>query len=297
MLDVLIVFRLQDDHYFLYPTVAGQHSLSNIIHDCSILYEFVKEHPIFDVIEHVGILDPLEIDKHVKTYMKAKGFDRVRGGSYTDIAYPEAVKLHVEKEVALSFHDYVLAIEKLCSIESEYKDKKQQKDSTIIELTKKREEYVALLRKRDLLSSIYLCFHDDVDWIRRRISASFIAVSKEDKTRYKEILHKMKHILFVFTKFVEDEHYVTAPVVCELPQIYIYSPNVLLDSFFLHKSVTIEQVKLEPLLQRYEYMTNVILNRFEDVNFSINQYPKDFMQMSAYTISYLQYEEYGNLQI
>jgi len=160
LLDVLIAFRLQEDHYFLYPTVSGR-PLETIIQECSILYEFVRKYPIIDVIEHVGILDALEIDKHVKTYMKEKGVDKVRGGTYTDVVYPDSVKEFIENELKLSFHQYYLHVEKIQSIVND-----TQLDS-VETIVKKQNDYMSLMKKHTLLTSVYLNFNDDIEWMLR----------------------------------------------------------------------------------------------------------------------------------
>jgi len=91
----------------------------------------------------------------------------------------------------------------------------------------------------------------------------------------------MKQILYVFTTWTKDDDTIVAKPF--EPNIYVQSPHVLLDSVFLHN----KKVCFDSLLLYYGYMTNFILNRLDEVMFSIEQYPKDFLDMSKYMIHFL----------
>lgn len=290
IMDTLYVFELKDDCVFLYPADSTRDT-NTIMQDCSVLYEYIRIHPVIGVIDSIPIQDELDIDKHVKKYMRMKGFDQVRGGTYTDVVYPETVKQFVHKELSHSFDQYYRDIQILRSIEEKY-SAALDVSTEMSNVLKKRDLFLALSKVAAHLSSVSVNTMNDLRWISTKLDTP---VTEDDKVRYKNILGKLSQVYAVYTKIFNDKqmHYDTNAV-SFTPNVYVYRPDFVLDWVFLHSHLTMHKEAKEKLhntvrtlIEHFEYMFHFILNRLDEINESLQEFPDNYDYIVKYTLEYL----------
>ena len=98
----------------------------------------------------------------------------------------------------------------------------------------------------------------------------FQIINKEQRIRYAIVLRKIKSIYQLFKRLTEKDLSSYPP--------YIKYPEFLFDDFFFHWrniSLDVSVERVENFCYVYEYFTNTIINRMDEVEFDINTWEKD----------------------
>jgi hypothetical protein len=289
-MQILYVFQLEDENYFLYPAEEGR-EVDSIMDECTILYDFIHAHPIKYCIEYVQINDELEIDKHVKYYMQNRGIDHVRGGSYSGKTLPETTIRLIEHELSLSFTTYAKQSRMVEEIKTMYN---KNATSLLPQLKSELSRFLTLHKRYHTLCEYGESFLEDIEWIRTEFN-NLDSIGNGEQSRYRSILISMKQVFELFQQMIQEESttYIDPPNF--EPMIYLYRPDTILDWVFLHckkglTALTMEKLQKSALecLNYYEYMTNFLINRRDEVAFSMQQYGANYEQKTRTTINYLE---------
>lgn len=311
--------ELENNKYFLHLSLPIYQDL--LFKECSIMFDFVKNNPPISVINTVDINDVLEIDYHIKHYMRAYGIHNVRGGNYTDENLtPEQISF-LKKEIEISFLDYDKKNEMIEEVIQTYQynniDEKNKKE--IEEKFKKynNKKYLLSLFTND--NDEYLYIIDNLKWLNEEIidiRSTFKNLSDPQKMvesikyrrylpiniidRYKIILKKIKSITNVY--FLLDQQklelYLTPYLNMKISSIkkytdeeilFIKKPHFILDNIFLHPySIHNWDNYYEKTNQILENLFNIsytILNIIDEIKFDLSTYPEYFELKMNYTLS------------
>lgn len=270
----LFLLKLENNKRFVYPANKNT-TKEELQHDCSIIYEFIKENPIIEIEETILFETILDINYYVKKYMMLYGIDNVRGGSYSDMTIPSFMLRTIEHELDLRLETIEDDRAILTSIKEEYNDivimRKKLMDAmeiinrikkeiqTIVlqepeKLSNKYDAYIKTLTKFNNLDQLTPDVFDDLRWLSEKIGNSKEisintsdnnrytqrSINTPDKNRYKQIMEYLPSIYSLYCSIRDD------PEECLLsdkpfdPVIYLKNPNVGLDLFFyhIHKNTT-----------------------------------------------------------
>jgi hypothetical protein len=283
-------------NYFVYADNDPSHEKALV--KCEILYDFIK--PPFQVTHVLPVSHPLDADVIVKKLMWNHGVDCVRGGSYSN-------KILSDREIQILYNEYDnlhnsllsdgLIIDKLNS----YHRAEELEDPYYLhfeewELHKKylkySEEKEKMLQFRKCSGNAILGRHflDDIDWLEIFLDCEYEEGEKlllATKEEYKRILTVLQNIT---AKFIEYGYSEKIPP----EQLVFYKhPEFFLDPFFYHrgnirdwsKDITIARDHL----RFFKYMCYTIINRLEEMEFDILEYPANFEKEYEVAMKYYQY--------
>lgn len=312
----LFLLKLTNNKWFVYPANKNT-TIEELHHDCSIIYEYVKENPILEIEETVFFETSHDINCYVKKNMTLYGIDNVRGGCYSDMTIPSFMLRTIEHELAFSIKTIEDDRLVLNSIKEEYNEilvmKQRLVDSmdiinrikkdiqTIImqepeNLSKKYDAYIQTLTKFNKFDQLNPSVFDDLLWLSEKIEKSKeCSTSKDDKKRYKEIIAYLPSVYSLYCSIRDDpDEYLLSNKPFE-PVIYLKTPNVCFDYFFYHiRSNSIKSTnwsklesKAKSLVDHFEYMAHVIKNRRDEFDFDLSTYPRDFLKRHFMSLNYI----------
>ena len=306
----LYLFQLLNNKWFIVTSLPNLMDLplSEIQTDYEVAYEFINTYPIVS-IEKIqdDIADGGVINSYVKQYMKQYGIDNVRGGCYSGIALEDDVIKVITKEINFTLTDAVEDMNILYDIKSEYHraieledemrkillkvaEIKHQINTFIVsENNKLNNDYNTFVNLTDRLTEyrkMKSTVFDDINWLLENIDNNEnIRNIKKNKERYLNIVNiELPQVTKIFTTIVEDPDEYRIDGFNYEPRIHIYSPNTVLDCVFIsnHNNDELKE-KAKKVINRFEYMAYVILNRTMELEFDINSYPKNYSK--RYNIS------------
>lgn len=313
----LFLLKLKNHKWFIYPANKNT-TIEELQHDCSIIYEFIKENPILEIEETVLFETALDINWYVKKIMMLHGIDNVRGGCYSDMTIPSFMLRTVEREFAFTMETIEDDRAVLSSIKEEYNDivvmRRKLMDAMEVinrikneiqtmvshepeKLSKKYDGYIKTLTKFNKLDQLNPSVFDDLFWLSEKIEKSKEnSITKHDKNRYTQIMEYLPDIYKLYCSIRDDpEEYLLLDKPFE-PVIYLTKPNVGLDLFFyhIHKNTTsftnwndLEN-KAQSLISQFEYMAYVIKNRRDEFEFDLSTYPRNFIKRYFMSLDYIE---------
>lgn len=308
----LLLLKLENEKWFFYPAKRNI-TEEQIKKDCRIIYEFVKENPIIEIQQYISFSDTLDIDKYVKRYMKLYGIDNVRGGSYSDLTIPSFMVRTIEHEIGFSIEQIEKDLDILDSIKEEYNDIMlvQSQESKLAEqlsrisskiqsfitneplkLSRKYDEYIILLTKLNKLDEMSPMIFDHLQWLSDKIKDSeFDVINDSDKTKYKDMVKVLKTVYSVFCYIRDDPNEYMLRDSKFSSVIYLKNPNIAFDCFFYHrcKNVRVDYYEgiAKEVLAEFEYMSYVIKNRKDELEYDLSCYPTDFVKRYFMTLEWV----------
>lgn len=293
---------LKNNKWFLYVSNCPADNWNYVCKESATLFEYVRENQPLMVFDTAPYVDIPELNAIVKRYMKYYGVENVRGGSYSDAILPEHVIKTIESELLQDtgvVNDDILLIE---DIHRTYEDRYQTPDDIAEEihrLQRDLEKYLAIKEKCHFITINRTVF-DDFEWIKQRAlqvkthCATYMdskppILSDIDVKKYKMIIEKMQQITIQFNVIKEDH-----AIAYDDSPMLLQKPYVQLDTLFYHSHVihdwAIYFLRIEKLLNYFEYMSWVLVNRSEEFQFDIGQYENNFEKRTEYAIQYLHQE-------
>lgn len=282
----IYVFQLEKSRYFVYSGESDKTDAETML-SAEIHYDFLKKYRPVKVMKKIKQTAMFDLDNYVKQYMILFGYQNVRGGSYIeDIISPQQEELLMrELQTASNYpnaHAFLIKelIRNYASISMSQKDILLEKKRIEMNYARYKKEKIAFdeIEKNDPEG-----FLKDLVWLKKTAftnvehcengelrSYLFQVINKEQRIRYTQILRKIKSIYQLFERLTEKDLSSYPP--------YIKYPEFLFDDFFFHwrnisSDASIERV--ENFCHVYEYFTNTIINRMDEVQFDINTWEKD----------------------
>ena len=108
----LYVLFLENEKWLLH--VSSTTDKYYLFLECYLLYDFAKTNKPINLFDTITIADTLEIDMHVKKYMRQYGIENVRGGSFTHEHLPSTTIATLETEFTRDFCEDVTMIQTIC---------------------------------------------------------------------------------------------------------------------------------------------------------------------------------------
>jgi hypothetical protein len=283
-------------NYFVYA--ANDPSYEKALINCEILYDFIQQ-PL--LVTHVlPVSHILDVDVMVKKLMWKYGFDCVRGGSYHN-------KALTDRELQFLYNEYdnaeysLLSDGKIIDKLDAHHRPEELEDPYYLhfeewELHKKylkySEEKEKMLQFRKCSGNAILGRHflDDIDWLQIFLDCEYEEGEKlltTTKDEYKRILTVLHDIMAKFVEYGYSEKILSEYLV------FYKHPEFFLDPFFYHrrnirdwsKDITIARDHL----RFFKYMCYTIINRLEEMEFDILEYPANFEKEYEVTMKYYQY--------
>ena len=300
----IYLFKLINNKWFITLSNKKLESITlyEIQSDYELVYDFINENPIIAVTKLEDyITDGYHVNKHVKLHMKQYGINNVRGGSYSDSILDENVVKVIENEINYTVSQSLADMNILYDIKQDYKNTMELEDEInkillkVVEIKKQINSFIIsekaklnidydifvklterLAQYKQMKSTIF----DDINWLLENIDNK-----EKSKERYLHIVNKeLPLITKIFTSIVEDPEEYRIDGIKYEPRIHLYSPSSVLDCVFVSRCYNVEsRDKAMKVINKFEYMAYVILNRTMELEFDISCYPKDYKK--RYNIS------------
>jgi hypothetical protein len=178
MIENYCLYIISFDHnIFIVHLSKKNNNNKDLLKECKILYNFI-EGEILNIENTINIDSILDVDLHVKKYMKIYGINNVRGGSYS----------------------------------------KKILDNTTIEYLRNEESILEtkLYKCIDLYESILnKSIINDLEWILLFINDDNIQIKSTDKSRYNEILYKLNYFKNIYD--IKDENIKEIEIYIKIP--------------------------------------------------------------------------------
>lgn len=308
----LYSIKLTNKKWFLHVSPDSLDN-SNIMLDCCIMHEFVRQNPPIEITENIKLSCELDIDYFVKKYMRHYGIDNARGGSYTSVQLDEGVKKVLEKELDISYSGIVQQSRLLLDVYTRFSSENDwTREKICDEIMQQVSQYTKYCNERELLktvsdnNTISRNILYDLNCLRSR-SAYFVrtALSQPlqsdgtrkyvrptipDIVRYKQVIRIMKRIYGIYHRDVDDPYRMLSTIVVE-PELYLQQPNVVFDTFFYHNHVSNqldEQFETAcKIIDHYQHIFYSIIARIDELTFDVNSYGENYETKYNYSMQYL----------
>jgi hypothetical protein len=311
----LYALQLQDDAWFILPSDSPLESklIDDLQNDYGLLYEFIEEHPIVAVNKLLDAVSVgIEVNRYVKRYMKNYGIQKVRGGCYVDKVLDGATVALLERELHYTISDSIEDMHILNTIREEHSgtitlDEEirallskiaEMKETLLSQMTaantKLQNDYSSYVKISEwlrILKQLPPNIFEDIEWLRSQdIGATW---SSEYTLRYMQVVYEhLPEVTGIFMSIVEDPDEYRIDGVRYEPITDLQSPHHVFDQVFLHgkgegTDKGTEGTKTTALLNYFEYMAYVILNRTAEFEYDIGCYPKNFMKKHRITKAYI----------
>lgn len=265
--------------------------------DYEIVYDFIREAPIVSVekLEH-NVTDGCVINNYVKQFMKTYGINNVRGGCYTDSALPETTVAVLEREINYGIDIAIDDMNILYAVKEEYvgsaaleeeirqillkvaQIKEQIRKFIKHETVKLENDYIQYAKSKDRLAlykQITPSTIEDIMWLLDSVADK--ETVRYNKARYASLVYEqLPRITEIFASIVEDPDEYRIDDIKYKPIEYLYNPNLVLDKTFLLRSSLRDEDAATKLLQYFEYMAYVILNRTMELEFDVGSYGANY---------------------
>jgi hypothetical protein len=295
----LHVLQLENKKWFLH--VSPRQYEEYLFLECSTIYDFVRNNPPVSVFSVIDITFSLDVNYHVKKYMKSYGIENVRGGNYTDEVLPEDVIKHLELEISTTFSDYTKDSDLFQQILQSYIYKLHISnndfdfDGEIKRLNTDLENYNKEKKQYDFFKNkngieIDRTIISDIEWIIEKINTILpieqnkVGIpysNQEDIDRYKTFIKKYEVLYEKYYLLHEDKIRI-------LPSVHLKTPNFILDNVFYHpRLINNWDVYLEDavkFMEKIEFMAYTVINFIEELEFDVRQYNTNIENYTKYSI-------------
>ena len=283
---IIHVFQLEKSKYFVYLDEPNKTD-AEIMLSAEIQYDFLKKYRPLKIIKKIKQSNMFDLDNYVKQHMILFGYQHVRGGSYIDEILPIEQENLLTKELQTA-SNYVNTDKLLIKeIIRKYASVSISKKDILLEKTRVESIYLRYKKEKNAFDEIEKNdpegFLKDLVWLKKTAFTNiehyengtlrcylFSVINKEQRIRYVEILAKIKNIYQLFVTLTEKNLSAYPP--------YIKYPEFLFDDFFYHwRNVSSETAieNIEKFCHTYEYFTNTIINRMDELQYDINTWEKD----------------------
>ena len=295
----LHVLQLENKKWFLH--VSPRQYEEYLFLECSTIYDFVRNNPPMSVFSVIDITFSLDVNYHVKKYMKSYGIENVRGGNYTDEVLSEDVVKHLELEISTTFSEYTKEPELFQQILQSYIYKLHISnndfdfDGEIKRLNTDLEKYNKEKKQYDFFKNkngikIDRTIISDVEWIIEKINTILpieenkvgIPYSNQaDIDRYKTFIKKYEVLYEKYYLLDEDK-------IRLIPSVHLKNPSFILDNVFYHpRLINNWEAYLEDavkFMEKIEFMAYAMINFIEELEFDVHQYNTNIEKYTKYSI-------------
>lgn len=285
----LYMISLENNCFFLYHSV--EKTSYEIMLECELIYDFAKWNKPLLIMQTYPINNLFEISYYVKYYMNIYGYEKVKGGVYTEYLPPMSYE-----ELACYEMDYLMrhldwsdeankiikeyAYRPLNKSEVEGKKKELQEDMVnyMKDLATLEKHRGSSLKNRDDHIQIDDSLLDYVDWIRHiskngkpEDAKGYLSMLEQTDKRaiYQETIKRMRIVYDIYTEIAGELTVSDEP--------YIKYPQFIFDTFVYPSSTSAKpsQINAEKICDKYEYMINYLINRIAEYEFHISTYPQN----------------------
>jgi hypothetical protein len=283
------MISLENNCFFLYHSV--EKTSYEIMLECELIYDFAKWNKPLLIMQTYPINNLFEISYYVKYYMNIYGYEKVKGGVYTEYLPPMSYE-----ELACYEMDYLMrhldwsdeankiikeyAYRPLNKSEVEGKKKELQEDMVnyMKDLATLEKHRGSSLKNRDDHIQIDDSLLDYVDWIRHiskngkpEDAKGYLSMLEQTDKRaiYQETIKRMRIVYDIYTEIAGELTVSDEP--------YIKYPQFIFDTFVYPSSTSAKpsQINAEKICDKYEYMINYLINRIAEYEFHISTYPQN----------------------
>jgi hypothetical protein len=291
------ILELENNKWFLHVIEDEKIKMSDaqVILECKVLYNFVKNNPPKNIISVITIPDLLELDLYVKQYMVNYGVDNVRGGLYTDETLSsDTIKLlnsqiFMEKKWIIENQEIMETIYQKYNydiinfrVDVKYiADEKCRLQNELMNYNNMKQHVLKMKYREHNVIIDNLIIHD-IEWLRVIILCSqytdpnteFNVDTKLKKQlfdqRYRHFISKLREIYSIVCENNFDLQEYS-------PKIYLTRPDLMFDKFVYHSTHTPRDTTTISdalqLLAKFEYMIYIVINRMEEDEHTISTYP------------------------
>jgi len=284
----IYVLELEDKYFFIHR--ATDKFPLQIMIEFEIYYDFVKEHKPKQLLEKILETDLFQLDATVKRYMYERGYNYVRGGSYTDIILSKETEKYLlnelenaEKEYPDHQESYQYLVDKYFCKNWENSDLLKEHETVLENIAKYEAEKAKNDEFQDIrrISMNYVNV-EDIEWIRsyckkviedtmttqRTMQDDFI-INKDKSAiqKYKKTLCILEHVYKHYTRITATSN--------ENINVEYKHPRFLLDKFFYHPHKTHManiQPKLDEFCDSFRYFIQFVVNRMDECAFDVSSW-------------------------
>lgn len=288
----LYMISLENNCFFLYHSV--EKTSYEIMLECELIYDFAKWNKPLLIMQTYPINNLFEIEYYVKYYMNIYGYEKVKGGVYTEYLPPMSYEelAYYEMDYLMRHLDWSDDANKIIKEyaytplkKSEVEEKKKELQREIANYMKDLatlEKHRGSNRKNEKDNKNNIQINDSlldyVDWIRhisknakpQEAKGYLTILEQTDKHAiYQDTIKRMRIVYDTYTEIVGE---LTVP-----DEPYIKYPQFVLDAFIYPSSTTAKpsQINAEKICDNYEYMINYLINRIAEYEFHISTYPQN----------------------
>lgn len=259
-------------YFFYYSQTTDDENRLN--YECSLLFPFFKNNSPMQIIDKIWVRDKFDIDKYTKQYMSKYGIQNVRGGSYCNEELTVENINAINHELTYIKNDYETEmVDYIHNMHDEkYEPYKVQKE--------KYTKYCFLKMKTDY----YLTFFEKEKEIEKKNVDEKIKYLKNILKEIKQNINLLKEnpnfikfktyqtliLVFKSITIMEELQNIKTPFSYNL--IYLQNPEFILDDYMLGETDEIGSA----ICEIFEGMICYILNRIEEFEFDLQQYPLYF---------------------
>jgi hypothetical protein len=283
---IIYVFQLEKSKYFVYLDEPNKTDAETML-SAEIQYDFLKKYRPLKIIKKIKQSNMFDLDNYVKQYMILFGYQHVRGGSYIEeLLSPQQEELLMKELNTASNYPNAHAL-LIKEVIRKYASVSMSKKDILLEKTRVESNYLRYKKEKNAFDEIEKNdpegFLKDLVWLKKTAftnieysengtlqSYLFSVINKEQRIRYANVIAKIKNIYQLFVKLTEKNLSSHPP--------YIKYPEFLFDDFFYHwRNVSSETAieNIEKFCHTYEFFTNTIINRMDEVQYDINTWEND----------------------
>lgn len=288
------VINLKGNKWFLHTSTTSSDKPKQIFQECATLYEYARENRPVTVFESIPFVNTMELNAIVKQYMRYYGVDNVRGGSYSESILPDFMLKTLEVELADDNAVVETSLRIYENVYSTYKELLQNTDACAMESQKLKVELSNYRNIVETCESICVSrvIFDDFEWIKLYVenvrdfyqndsAVGKYPLSSLDNLKYKTTIRKMNGITAQFYKMVENP-----PVEIGDLELLLQEPHVYFNYAFYHPNLVTDWdmycSNAVLMLEKFEYMSWFLINRFEEYQFDLGTYDPDFETSTVY---------------
>jgi len=287
---IVYAILLENEKFFLYPSIKDDKD--SLFLEVELLQEFVTVNKPILIIESYYIWDIKEVDIYVKKYMKERGIQNVRGGSYCEVDLPEYKLKALENEFIMTKENVLHTASIIDFIIEIYKNiSEAEKEAELLILKKRLNEYQEIKGNLNYYSKLSnnekldRSFLPTLEWLLSYINEENIIdiKNKEIRPLYNDAMLKLQQLSKLFFERFPDYDF--------LPSLNYCRPDVVFDKIFIHKRYlydwehTIETAK--EVYSKFELMYYKMINYLEELEFDLTTFSENFEEESVLAIKYI----------
>jgi hypothetical protein len=218
---------------------------------------FYPQYPgIHDITMIIHRIKARDIDSMVLHYMHKHGIDRVRGGSYTNVVFSDELKSFIAERIKYTYYDLPDMHNMLTNYDTKHIESVVAIKSRIAELT-------PCLTKNEF----YML--------------SQMAPVRPASQLYNNLVYKCSNLYYQFRAKCPDGMNDLQKLLGFESHIWLYSPHVALDSYFIDGT---DKALADKVLRCIDFMMTYMLNRIDELEFDITTFQSKKTDSAALAI-------------